>query len=225
MKKRIGVSAARNTGINLANSTYIAFLDDDDEWLTDKLKLQMKFMLANKIQASTTNFLFQDGVKSRVFPEQSPDQVKRDLLRRCHCGPGSTLVIEKKIVLELGNFSTDLERYEDWLFMINLKLKKYSYEHFDKVTAIVHRIDNSWKNNETAIHHLNRKLSAFEWTTSTEISNGILFEKAVNFKRSKNYPQTLFTIIQWIAGYPPNICYLLGRIKFRLIHRFLPREP
>ena len=36
-----GASAARNTGLQASSGGYIAFLDDDDEWLPDKLRVQL----------------------------------------------------------------------------------------------------------------------------------------------------------------------------------------
>ena len=42
-----GVSVARNTGINAATGDWIAFLDADDEWRPEKLKLQTDHLARN----------------------------------------------------------------------------------------------------------------------------------------------------------------------------------
>ena len=38
-----GLGAARNHGLELARARYVAFVDDDDAWHPDKLRLQMEF--------------------------------------------------------------------------------------------------------------------------------------------------------------------------------------
>ncbi len=40
-----GVAAARNAGISFAHGGFIAFLDQDDIWMHDKLSVQMDYLL------------------------------------------------------------------------------------------------------------------------------------------------------------------------------------
>jgi len=39
-KIKKGVGAARNTGVEIANGKYVAFIDDDERWVEDKIALQ-----------------------------------------------------------------------------------------------------------------------------------------------------------------------------------------
>jgi glycosyltransferase involved in cell wall biosynthesis len=43
-EKNLGPSGARNKGVSVSNGEYIAFLDDDDEWLAEKIAKQIKFI-------------------------------------------------------------------------------------------------------------------------------------------------------------------------------------
>lgn len=46
-KENGGLSSARNYGISKAKGEYIAFLDDDDSWLKNKLEIQVKILNDN----------------------------------------------------------------------------------------------------------------------------------------------------------------------------------
>lgn len=51
----MGGSLARNNGIKAATGDYITFLDDDDEYLPEKIEKQLKFMLDNESDMSFTD--------------------------------------------------------------------------------------------------------------------------------------------------------------------------
>ena len=46
-QENLGVSAARSTGVSEAKSNWIAFLDSDDQWETQKIEKQIEFLAQN----------------------------------------------------------------------------------------------------------------------------------------------------------------------------------
>ena len=55
--KNVGGSLARNNGIQRARGQYITFLDDDDEYLENKVKEQVAFMQKNNCDLSFENMI------------------------------------------------------------------------------------------------------------------------------------------------------------------------
>lgn len=56
LKKNSGAAVARNNSILQATGKYIAFLDSDDLWKSDKLEKQIKFMEENNYDFSFTKY-------------------------------------------------------------------------------------------------------------------------------------------------------------------------
>ena len=67
---RLGAGLSRNKGIEQSNGKYIAFIDADDTWLTDKLKDQIAFMKKNNYQISHTSYFIVSEKKKLSVKEK-----------------------------------------------------------------------------------------------------------------------------------------------------------
>jgi glycosyltransferase involved in cell wall biosynthesis len=111
-----GVAAARNAGIHRARSRWIAFLDDDDEWLPDKVARQRAALDTQPEAALCYSALFArllDGTTRRRHVR--PDELPR-IMRLRNPFPPSVVMARRDALLELAGFDERLRgaSCEDW---------------------------------------------------------------------------------------------------------------
>lgn len=118
-----GGNVARNIGIEASQGEYVAFLDDDDEWLSEKLSKQVGLlekddnvgMVYTGVHIIYVNEKVEYNSMSKVFG----DLKRRILIDNC-IGTTSTVVLRKSILEKSGMFDVELKALQDYDLWIRI---------------------------------------------------------------------------------------------------------
>lgn len=116
-----GVSAARNHGVAVTSSSWLAFLDSDDEWLPAKLQVQLDALTEQNAYrlVHCDEIWIRRGVRVNQMNkhQKSGGDLFERCLRRCVISP-SAVLLERSLLSESGGFDESLpvcEDYDLWL--------------------------------------------------------------------------------------------------------------
>ena len=115
-----GPGSSRNLGITSTNCEWVAFLDDDDRWFSDKIRLQVNFTVDSDVVCA--NALRSSG--GMYFRGTQARTLSRRGLLLSNLVITSTCMVRRAALEAIGGFSTDfallgVEDYECWLRLVD----------------------------------------------------------------------------------------------------------
>jgi len=194
-----GGSAARNTGIRASQGEFIAFLDDDDQWLPEKLEIQMaKFENTPSDVGfcfSAVRNIYDDFQHTTKVPEGINDYF--DLALKWTKGFLTvTLLVKKEVLKKTGLFDESLPSHQESDLIIRIA-KKYKGLGINRPLVNVNmkkgyeRIGGNLKRRIAGRETLLRKYSEEYKKRPSVLAKhlfelGLMYRDGGNFKEAKN---------------------------------------
>ena len=229
-------SAARNTGIRASKGEYLAFLDDDDVYLPERLHKMVEKMdnLPDDYGACYTAYIkrMSNGKTQRSKNNAEGDVYVRALMRSFSIGSGSNLFYRKKAVEDIGLFDESFLRNQDLEYNLRI-LSKYKVAFVDEVLMEIYfdsrtvsftyeqnleretRFRETFKNRLDLLNEKDRRnvLAMYDIDWTRYLVSSKMYKKAIiNIIKSK------IPISTWIK----YILYLLDRYIHNTSYSFVP---
>ncbi len=133
-KENGGIASAKNAGINLSSAEFIAFLDHDDLWVSDKLRIQMDYFDANPqvglVYARYTSF--RGDRELRTKPEKGySGWVFKRLISKSFIQT-STVAVKRGCLDAVGPFDESLKLADEYDMFLRIA-KRFQCGFVDKV--------------------------------------------------------------------------------------------
>ncbi|MEO6353630.1 MAG: glycosyltransferase family 2 protein [Burkholderiaceae bacterium] len=119
-----GGAVARNTGIRIAQGEFVAFLDSDDHWESDKLEKQIAALqqLGPKCGLSYTwiSCVDDDGAETLRINPEIDGMCFEEMLVSNFIGSFSNIVVRKSLLIEVCALDESFRSCQDWDLFIRL---------------------------------------------------------------------------------------------------------
>lgn len=139
-KANLNGAAARNTGIERSSGNYIAFLDDDDEFLPSKIEEQLRALQQTGCDANYALCRKSKGgltIYETKYCCEDNEQLIYDIFCQNIEINSSAILCKKEVVIKLKGFDETFKRNQDYEFLIRL-LRNYQLSCLNKVLYVMH---------------------------------------------------------------------------------------
>lgn len=135
-----GISAARNTGIDMASGDWLAFLDSDDEWLPQKLEKQIEALRQQPeyLIAHSNEHWLRNGLpkNQQAKHRKYGGHIFQQCLPLCLISP-SSVIIHRSLFDQVGLFDTSMAVCEDYDMWLRITAR-YPVLYIDEPLIIKH---------------------------------------------------------------------------------------
>ena len=171
-EKNLGLTGSRNVGIKIARSEWIAFLDDDDEWMPERLEEQVQCYQTLKPSEREKLACIQCGVKKinadgKITGIQLPlndGNLKESIMKYGASTPSSSFLFRGEALIDIGGFDENLVSGIDHDIWMKLAVAGFSTKALKKPLVIIHQepIETMMTNTEKRIKGITQYVE--KWT-------------------------------------------------------------
>ena len=139
-----GAGPARNVGMERAKGEYLAFLDDDDEWVPDKTSKQVAAMQARPEAGASFGLYVHDGERDR--PKPKPEHMKDGWVFDSLCSGETrahmqTFMLTRAAYDKVGGMC-DARNWQDTEWHLRIAME-FQFVAVDEVLTVIHTVESS----------------------------------------------------------------------------------